>query len=299
MSKVVGLLFALNEREFIKEQLDQCMEICDKLVVRMGNMRITAWFSEGSVSTDGTKEFIEEYIKINKLEDRIVFDSGIYYENLFDSMKPTGFARAAEFCDKDDIIFEFCCNEFYILDEIRQAIDDIKTGKAQGNVFCVDFRHMYKLMRWSFLMGREHRLVKYIPGMYMDGQSKVMLNGTLVEPVNLPTLCYHGCPLKATSNIWKYINKYTGYSMRGKNGSEPTMEDIKWAINVLVDEGYLVPNEMIEIEMKKPPAYGIFCAKEYFGPWPEHLKKHSRWIKEVHDYYIKDNYNFDGLTFTK
>ena len=83
--------------------------------------------------------------------------------------------------------------------------------------------------------------------------------------------------------------------MRGKNNSQPDISDVKWAINVLVDEGYLVPNEMIEIEMKKPPAYGIFMAKEYRGHYPEHLQTHPRFQKEVIDYWTKQGDDLSWL----
>ena len=326
MSKTVGILYCLNEREFIKQQIDSILKVVDLLIIRMGSMRITHWFAENNISTDGTKEFIEEYTKNCDYyktndkacshceyidydsddlcsrrpgENKIIFDYGLYYDNLFDSMKPSGFSRAAEFCDDEDIIIEWCSNEFYNIEDLKKNIQDIKDNKIQGNVFCVEFFHLYKLMRWGFKMSREHRIVKYKKGMYMDGQSKVMLNGQLQNPVNLDLTCYHACPLKATSNIWKYINKYVGYSMRGKKSTIPDISDVKWAINVLVDEGYLVPNEFIELEMQKPPAYGIFMAKEYFGPWPEELKDHQRWNEEVYNYYTKKGYKYEQGIFVK
>jgi hypothetical protein len=142
-------------------------------------------------------------------------------------------------------------------------------------------------MRWGFVMSREHRIVKYKPGMYWDGQSKVMLNGKVQEQTNLNIQCYHACPLKASINPMAYIRKYTGYSMRGKNTTVPTLEDVKWAVNVLFDEGYLIPDEIIELEMKKRPAYGIFMAKELKIKYPDELQTHPRFKEEVVDYWTK------------
>jgi len=292
--KIVGVLFCLNEREFIKEQIDCCLLAVDELIILMGAFPFTFFFStpQGN-SIDETKEFIEKYTKDNP---KVTFIHSNKWSS-FDQMKPRGYALAAE--RNPDWIWEFCSNEMYLEKDIKEIREKMQNGNFGDGQISVDFRHFFRLLRWSFTMGSECRFFKYKPGRHMINQSTVVeSNGQPVSCGGSGITCYHFCPAKTGKHPYMYWLKYIGYHVRGRNGNDVKQEDIDWAYKVLIDEGHLRSLEDIEKEMIGPP-YGAHQATPYFGPWPEAIISHPRWHEEVYTYYTIKGYRYNGPIFTK
>ncbi|NQU99597.1 MAG: hypothetical protein HQ538_02565 [Parcubacteria group bacterium] len=294
MSKLVSVLFCLNDRKFIKEQLDMLVGYTDELIILMGNMPFTEFFTspEGN-SMDGTKEFIENYIEEKGLKDKITFIHSLHYAKGFDTMKPLGFKLAQE--RNPDYIQEFCCNEFYLkkdLVELRRKMD----ANELPEMCAFDFRHFYKLLRWSFIMGVESRIFRNRPGRFMPNQSYLNeADGKNVASIKIPGLAVnHFCPCKP---IRSYIDKYMCYHMRGRVAKKPEKQDFDWAIKVLTDEGYILPDDMVQQEIDR--VGGAWMATEFLGPWPEVIYNHPNFKREVTDYYTGRGYKFENGEFIK
>lgn len=292
MTKVSAYLPCLNDRKFIKETIDGILPYVDTLDIFQGNMPFTEFFTTGEGnSTDGTKEFIEEYIKD---KPKITFHHSMHYLGGFDEMKPFCFKTVAEKYNPG-YIWEVLANEMYLekdLIELRRRMDN----NEMPDVATFEFRHFYKLLRWSFKMGAESRVFKYNSGRYMPNQSYVHeANGEKIPFTPISGIdVYHFCPCKP---IQSYIDKYICYSMRGRNAKRPQKQDYDWAIKVLTDEGYLLPHDMIQQEMER--VGGGWMAKEYYGPWPTKIYEHFNFKQEVTSYYTAKGFKLENGIFVK
>jgi len=297
MSKISVVMYAMNDVDFIETTLDGIYNFADTITIFMGSMPFTFFFtSPEHNSIDGTKEKIERYIKDKDPQKKIEFVHSLFYSNNFDDMKPYGFKYVGE-RHNPTYIFEVLANELYLdkdLIDLRKRLDN---NEMQCDIWGVNFRHFFRLLRWSFTMGSEARVFKYKPGRYMKNQSYVCeANGQTLTGGDSGITCYHLCPSKG---LYPYWMKYICYSMRGAGRTIVTEEDRNWAFKVLTDEGHLRPIEDIEFEMNNPPSYGAHMATQHLGPWPENMMTHPRWDKEVNEYYLKKGYHFENGVFVK